>query len=96
MYTHGYGVAMVPVNAVQPDGLPDLIIRDMPVVSEPGAPTITEPRIYFGERPSPWVVTGAQTTEFDYPANGDAGATPRPAGRARPASTSRTASTGCC
>ena len=24
VYTHGYGVAMVPVNAVQPDGLPDL------------------------------------------------------------------------
>ena len=72
VYTHGYGVAMVPVNAVQPDGLPDLIIRDLPVVSEPGAPAITEPRIYFGERPAPWVVTGAQTAEFDYPAN-DAG-----------------------
>ena len=72
VYTHGYGVAMVPVNAVQPDGLPDLIIRDLPVVSEPGAPVITEPRIYFGERPAPWVVTGAQTNEFDYPAN-DAG-----------------------
>ena len=72
VYTHGYGVAMVPVNAVQSDGLPDLIIRDLPVVSEPGAPKITEPRIYFGERPSPWVVTGAQTNEFDYPAN-DAG-----------------------
>ncbi len=69
VYTHGYGVAMVPVNAVQPDGLPDLIIRDLPVVSEPGAPVITEPRIYFGERPSPWIVTGAQTNEFDYPAN---------------------------
>ncbi len=72
VYTHGYGVAMVPVNAVQADGLPDLIVRDLPVVSEPGAPTITEPRIYFGERESPWVVTGAQTAEFDYPAN-DAG-----------------------
>ena len=72
VYTHGYGVAMVPVNAVQPDGLPDLIVRDLPVVSEPGAPVITEPRIYFGERPAPWVVTGAQTDEFDYPAN-DAG-----------------------
>jgi uncharacterized protein len=71
IYTHGYGVAMVPVNAVQPDGLPDLIIRDMPVVSEPGAPDVTEPRIYFGERPSPWVITGAQTDEFDYPSGGE-------------------------
>ena len=72
IYTHGYGVAMVPVNAVQPDGLPDLIIRDMPVVSEPGAPVITEPRIYFGERPNPWIITGAETDEFDFPsATGD-------------------------
>ncbi len=70
VYTHGYGLAMVPVNAVQPDGLPDLIIRDMPVVSEPGAPAVSTPQIYFGERPSPWIVTGAQTDEFDYPANG--------------------------
>jgi len=67
VYTHGYGVAMVPVNAVQRDGLPDLIIRDLPVVSEPGAPRITEPRIYFGERAAPWVITGARTDEFDYP-----------------------------
>ncbi len=69
VYTHGYGVAMVPVNAVQPDGLPDLIVRDMPVVSEPGAPAVSAPQIYFGERESPWIVTGAQTDEFDYPAN---------------------------
>jgi len=73
IYTHGYGLAMVPVNAVQPDGLPDLIVRDMPVVSEPGAPTLTEPRIYFGERQAPWIITGAQTDEFDYPSSGETG-----------------------
>ncbi|MFN8624210.1 MAG: UPF0182 family protein, partial [Chloroflexota bacterium] len=73
VYTHGYGVAMVPVNGVRPDGLPDLIIKDMPVTSSQGAPTITRPQIYFGERPSPWVITGAQTAEFDYPASSDSG-----------------------
>jgi uncharacterized membrane protein (UPF0182 family) len=73
VYTHGYGVAMVPVNGVQADGLPALIIRDMPVVSRAGAPEVTEPRIYFGERPSPWVVTGAQTDEFDYPSDSASG-----------------------
>lgn len=78
VYTHGYGVAMVPVNAVGPDGLPDLVIRDLPVVSEPGAPTVSQPRIYFGERAAPWIVTGAQTNEFDYPASsGTADATTR-------------------
>jgi hypothetical protein len=76
VYTHGYGIAMVPVNAVQPDGLPDLIIRDLPVVSEPGAPAVAEPRIYFGERQSPWVIVGARTDEFDYPANGETGRDP--------------------
>ena len=92
------GVAMVPVNAVQPDGLPDLIIRDMPVVSEPGAPEITEPRIYFGERADhSWVITGAQTGEFDYPsARATRPSMRRPAGPAPPASASATASTGCC
>lgn len=69
VYTHGFGVAMVPVNAVQPDGLPDLIVKDMPVESVPGAPVVTTPQIYFGERPSPWIVTGALTDEFDHPAS---------------------------
>ena len=67
VYTHGYGLAMVPASGVGSDGLPDLIIRDLPTTSEAGAPTVTEPRIYFGEHPSPWIIAGAQTAEFDYP-----------------------------
>jgi uncharacterized membrane protein (UPF0182 family) len=35
-------------------------------VSVNGAPAITEPRIYFGERPSNYVIVGAQQDEFDY------------------------------
>jgi uncharacterized membrane protein (UPF0182 family) len=73
VYTHGYGVAMVPVTGVLPNGDPDLIIKNMPVVSRAGAPEVKEPRIYFGERPSPWVVTGAQTDEFDYPSDAASG-----------------------
>ena len=61
---------MVPVNEVTPEGLPDLFIRDLPPVSMPGAPAITQPRIYFGERPSDYVIVGARQPEFDYPANG--------------------------
>ena len=41
-------------------------------MSDPGAPVITEPRIYFGERPSDYVVVGARQPEFDYPASGTA------------------------
>ena len=66
-FTHGIGVAMVPVNEVSNEGQPRLFIRNLPPVSSNGAPEITEPRIYFGERPSDYVVVGAKQPEFDYP-----------------------------
>ena len=66
-FTHGYGVAMVPVNQATPGGQPDLIIRDLPPVSTTGAPAITEPRIYFGEDESGYVVVDAKQPAFDYP-----------------------------
>ena len=82
---------MVPVNEVTSEGLPHLLIRDLPPVSDPGAPAITEPRIYFGERPSDYVIVGARQPEFDYPASGTAGSggairTTRTSWTARPAS----------
>lgn len=67
IYTHGIGAAMVPVNEVANEGQPRLFIGNLPPVSTSGAPPITEPRIYFGEHPSSWVVTGARQAEFDYP-----------------------------
>ncbi len=69
LYTHGYGLAMVPVNAVDSNGLPDLIIKDLPTTSAPNAPLVSQPRIYFGERPSDWVLVDAQSDEFDYPSS---------------------------
>ena len=71
-FTHGIGVAMVPVNAATEGGQPELIIRDMPPASSGGAPPIAQPRIYFGERPSDWIVTGARQSEFDYPVSSTA------------------------
>ncbi|HEX6867796.1 MAG TPA: UPF0182 family protein, partial [Candidatus Limnocylindrales bacterium] len=67
VFTHGIGVAMVPVNEIANEGQPRLFIRNLPPVSDPGAPVITEPRIYFGERPSDYVITGARQSEFDFP-----------------------------
>ncbi|HEU4919465.1 MAG TPA: UPF0182 family protein, partial [Candidatus Limnocylindrales bacterium] len=67
IYTHGIGVAMVPVNEIATQGRPRLLIRDLPPVSTAGAPEVTEPRVYFGERPSSYVVVGARQAEFDYP-----------------------------
>ncbi len=73
IYTHGIGAVMTPVNEVANDGQPRLFIGNLPPVSTAGAPAITEPRIYFGERPSGYVVTGAKLNEFDFPTGeGDA------------------------
>ena len=67
IYTHGIGAAMVPVNEVGTQGQPKLLIGNLPPVSTGGAPPISEPRIYFGERASSYVVVGAKQDEFDYP-----------------------------
>lgn len=76
VYTHGIGAAMVPVNEVANEGQPRLFIGNLPPVSTDGAPPITEPRIYFGELATSWVVTGARQNEFDYPTGqGDVQAT---------------------
>jgi uncharacterized membrane protein (UPF0182 family) len=67
LFTHGIGVAMVPVNEVTSEGQPQILIGNLPPVSSGGAPPISQPRIYFGERPSSYIVVGARQQEFDYP-----------------------------
>ena len=67
VYTHGIGLAMVPVNEVTTEGKPVLLVKNLPPVSSSGAPPISEPRIYFGESPAGYVVVNAQQDEFDYP-----------------------------
>ena len=67
IYTHGIGLAMVPVNEVTPEGQPQLWIKDLPPVSSNGAPEVTQPRIYFGETDNHYVVVRARQAEFDLP-----------------------------
>ncbi|MEO7229569.1 MAG: UPF0182 family protein, partial [Candidatus Limnocylindrales bacterium] len=75
IYTHGIGIAMVPVNEVTSEGQPVLLVKNLPPVSSQGAPKVTEPRIYFGESLSDYVIVGARQSEFDYPqGDGAAGA----------------------
>ena len=66
-YTHGYGVAMSPVNHVTPDGLPDLLVRDVPPVSSAPGLEIERPEIYYGELTQSYVVVNTGAQEFDYP-----------------------------
>ena len=43
VYTHGVGIAMVPVNEVTQEGQPNLWIKNLPPVSINGAPQVTRP-----------------------------------------------------
>ncbi|TMC72162.1 MAG: UPF0182 family protein [Chloroflexi bacterium] len=63
-YTHGYGVAASPVNAVVGEGLPDYIVGDLPPT---GTLKVTEPAIYFGELTDNYVLAPSNTREFDFP-----------------------------
>ena len=63
-YTHGYGVAASPVNAVVGEGLPDYVVGDLPPT---GTLPVTEPAIYFGELTTDYALAPSNTREFDFP-----------------------------
>jgi len=63
-FTHGYGVALSPVNEVSAEGLPELMIKDIPPIGELN---IERPQIYFGEKTNAYVIVNTKTEEFDYP-----------------------------
>jgi len=71
VFTHGYGLAMNAASGVTVDGLPDLLIRDIPPVSQDPTLSISQPAIYFGERTHEYVVINTSEEEFDFP-QGDA------------------------
>jgi len=59
-FTHGYGIVMSPVNRVTPDGLPELMIKNVPLVSTVDL-AIDQPRIYYGEATDAYIFTGTTT-----------------------------------
>src|SRR5204863_2263844 len=67
IYTHGYGVTMNPVNGFTPEGLPALVLSDMPVRSTIPSLTVTRPEIYFGELTDTDVYVRTRQKEFNYP-----------------------------
>ena len=67
IYTHGYGVTMNPVNGFTPEGLPELLLGNMPVQSTVPGLTLTRPQIYFGELTNTDVYVKTNQKEFDYP-----------------------------
>jgi len=76
VYTHGYGVTMNTVNEFTPEGLPNLVLKNMPVESSAPEIKVTRPEIYFGEETNSHVYVrtkpqGATPPEFNYPAPGN-------------------------
>ncbi|WP_322743582.1 UPF0182 family membrane protein [Vasconcelosia minhoensis] len=65
-YTHGYGLAMSPVNQVTVEGLPEFFIQDIPPASTVDL-SVDQPRLYYGEETDHYIFTGTTTQEFDYP-----------------------------
>jgi len=69
-YTHGFGVALGPVNQVTQEGLPVLFIQDLPPTSRTDL-SVEQPSIYFGELSNEYVVVNTNTDEFHYPSGDD-------------------------
>ena len=67
-YTHGYGVAMSPVNEFTAEGRPTFLLKDIPPT---GKLDVERPEIYYGENTMDYVIVNTLTQEFDYPAGED-------------------------
>ncbi len=67
VFTHGYGVCLSPVNEITEEGLPHLLVRDIPPQSVDPILEIERPEIYFGESTKEYVIVDTAEEEFDYP-----------------------------
>ncbi len=65
-FTHGYGVAMSPVNEVTSEGMPVFFLKDIPPQSDVGM-EVARPEIYYGELTNNYVLVNTSEEEFDYP-----------------------------
>ena len=70
IYTHGYGIVMNPVNEILPNGMPNLIVKDIPPVSSVPL-LLTQMGIYYGQDTDQYVYVNTKAKEFDYPKGDD-------------------------
>lgn len=69
-YTHGYGVTLSQVNEVTAQGQPEMIVRNIPPITNTDF-KITRPEIYYGEKTNEYVIVNTDEKEFDYPSGSD-------------------------
>ncbi|MDA8391964.1 MAG: UPF0182 family protein [Actinomycetota bacterium] len=65
-FTHGYGAVVSPASSAAPDGNPTFSVGDVPPVSKPGAPTLGQPRVYYGPGQPGFVIANTRQPEMDY------------------------------
>jgi len=66
-YTHGYGLTLAPVNEFTSNGLPALLVKDLPPATEQRDLKVARPQIYYGKLTDDYVVADSKEEEFDYP-----------------------------
>lgn len=66
-YTHGYGITLAPVSDFTPEGLPNLLVKDLPPKTTSPDLTVNRPEIYYGEQTRTHAIVNTSAKEFDYP-----------------------------
>ncbi|MDX1627498.1 MAG: UPF0182 family protein [Fulvivirga sp.] len=66
-YTHGYGIALTTVTDFTPEGLPNLLVKNIPPETEHPELAVTKPQIYYGELTDDYAIVNSSEQEFDYP-----------------------------
>jgi hypothetical protein len=66
-YTHGYGFTAAAVSDFTEEGLPNLLVKDIPPKSLVPELEVTRPEIYYGELTTGAAVVNTLEEEFDYP-----------------------------
>jgi hypothetical protein len=74
-YTHGYGAVVADSSSVTKNGLPKLLLKDIPIKTEYPELLLEQPRVYFGVTgvTELYVIVKTAVREFDYPTDEDMG-----------------------
>jgi uncharacterized membrane protein (UPF0182 family) len=70
IYTHGYGFVAAGASAAQANGNPQFVESDVPPTGELGT---FQPRIYFGDEGTDYVIANTRQPELDYPTENNGG-----------------------
>ena len=72
-FTHGYGLAAAPANAIDANGRPAYALADIPVTANDGAAAleVDSPGLYVGEGLKGYAIIGAMRDEVDFQDNDD-------------------------